>query len=66
MVPANSAPCGECPSCLGGRPNLCEDLLFVNGAYGEFIALPPRLVAENLIRLDPATPAARAAFSMPS
>src|ERR1700746_1499198 len=44
VVAANSAPCARCPSCRAGRPNLCEDLLFVNGAYGEFIALPPRLV----------------------
>ena len=64
-VAANSAPCGACPPCRAGRPNLCEDLLFVNGAYGEFIALPPRLVATNLVRLGAATPAARAAFAEP-
>jgi L-iditol 2-dehydrogenase len=64
-VAANSAPCGACPLCLAGRPNLCEDLLFVNGAYGEFIALPPRLVAANLVRLGAATPAAHAAFAEP-
>ena len=64
-VAANSAPCRACPLCQAGRPNLCEDLLFVNGAYGEFITLPPRLVAGNLVRLDPATPAARAAFAEP-
>ncbi|HET7341166.1 MAG TPA: alcohol dehydrogenase catalytic domain-containing protein [Methylomirabilota bacterium] len=64
-VAANSAPCGACRLCLAGRPNLCEDLLFVNGAYGEFIALPPRLVATNLVTLGRATPAARAAFAEP-
>ncbi len=64
-VAANSAPCGACPLCLAGRPNLCEDLLFVNGAYGEFIALPPRLVSANLVRLGPSTPAALAAFAEP-
>jgi len=64
-VAANSAPCGACPLCRAGRPNLCEDLLFVNGAYGEFIALPPRLVSANLVRLGTATPAARAAFAEP-
>jgi L-iditol 2-dehydrogenase len=64
-VAANSAPCRRCALCLAGRPNLCEDLLFVNGAYGEFIALPARLVAVNLVRLDPATAAARAAFAEP-
>jgi L-iditol 2-dehydrogenase len=65
LAAANSAPCGECALCLAGRPNLCEDLLFVNGAYGEYIALPPRLVARNVVRLDHATPAARAAFAEP-
>jgi L-iditol 2-dehydrogenase len=64
-VAANSAPCGDCPLCLAGRPNLCEDLLFVNGAYGEYIALPPRLVVRNLVRLGRDVPAARAAFAEP-
>ena len=64
-VGANSAPCRACPLCRAGRPNLCEDLLFVNGAYGEFIALPARLVAANLVRLQSATAAARAAFAEP-
>jgi L-iditol 2-dehydrogenase len=64
-VAANSAPCGACPLCVAGRPNLCEDLLFVNGAYGEFIGLPPRLVSANLVRLAPTTPAALAAFAEP-
>jgi len=64
-VAANSAPCRTCPPCVAGRANLCEDLLFVNGGYGEFITLPARLVAVNLVRLDPATPAARAAFAEP-
>lgn len=65
VVAANSAPCGECRLCLAGRPNLCEDLLFVNGAYGEAIALPPRLVARNVVKIGARTPAARAAFAEP-
>jgi L-iditol 2-dehydrogenase len=64
-VAANSAPCGRCHLCRIGRPNLCDDLLFVNGAYGEYVALPARLVAKNVIRLATATPAARAAFAEP-
>ena len=64
-VAANSAPCGACHLCLAGRPNLCEDLLFVNGAYGEYIVLPPRLVERNVVRLAPGTPAERAAFAEP-
>jgi L-iditol 2-dehydrogenase len=65
VVAANSAPCGDCPPCRAGRPNLCDDLLFVNGAYGEFILLPPRLVARNVVPLAPSLPAARAAFAEP-
>jgi L-iditol 2-dehydrogenase len=65
LVAANSAPCGACALCRAGRPNLCEDLLFVNGAYGEFIALPPRLVEKNLVRLRAGTAARRAAFAEP-
>ena len=65
IVAANSAPCGRCPSCARGRPNLCEDLLFVNGAYGEYIGLPERLVAANTVALPPGVPAARAAFAEP-
>ena len=64
-VAANSAPCGTCVACRRGRPNLCDDLLFVNGAYAEYIALPPRLVTENLVTLPPAADAARVAFAEP-
>lgn len=65
-VAANSAPCGRCASCARGRENLCEDLLFVNGAYAEYIALPPRLVARNLVVVADGVPAARAAFAEPA
>jgi L-iditol 2-dehydrogenase len=65
VVAANSAPCGECRLCRAGRPNLCEDLLFVNGAYGEHIGLPPRLVARNLVPIGPGLTAASAAFAEP-
>jgi L-iditol 2-dehydrogenase len=65
VVAANSAPCAACASCRAGRPNLCEDLLFVNGAYGEFIRLPARLVERNVVPLAPSLPAERAAFAEP-
>lgn len=65
VVAANSAPCGACRYCVGDQPNLCDDLLFVNGAYAEYIALPPRLVARNLVRVEARVPAARVAFAEP-
>lgn len=47
VVAANSAPCNECYYCLHGQQNLCEDLLFNNGAYAEFIRIPARIVERN-------------------
>lgn len=64
-VAANSAPCGACPACARGQANLCDDLLFVNGAYAEYIALPARLVACNVVTVPAAVPAARLAFVEP-
>jgi L-iditol 2-dehydrogenase len=51
VVAANSAPCLECRYCLRGRPNLCERLLFNNGAYAEFIRIPGRIVRQNLLEI---------------
>ncbi len=47
IVAANSAPCGICYFCERNRPNLCEDLLFNNGAYAEYIRIPARIVEKN-------------------
>ncbi len=52
---ANSAPCGECFHCRRGQENLCDDLLFLNGAYAESIVISARLVQKNLLRLKPET-----------
>ncbi len=62
---ANSAPCGECIYCREGRENLCDDLLFLNGAYAESIAVPARLVEKNLLRLKSTTPFRDAALVEP-
>lgn len=47
IVAANSAPCGVCFYCRKGKENLCEDLLFNNGAYAEYIRIPRRIVEKN-------------------
>ncbi len=47
VVAANSAPCGECYYCERNQENLCEDLLFNNGAYAEYIRIPARIVEKN-------------------
>jgi L-iditol 2-dehydrogenase len=51
VVAANSAPCGDCHYCLHDMPNLCDDLLFWNGAYAEFVRIPARVVRHNLLPL---------------
>jgi len=51
VVPSNSAPCGACLFCRKDRSNLCEDLLFNNGAYAEFIRIPGRIVRQNLLEI---------------
>ncbi len=48
VVAANSAPCGNCYYCTHGQENLCEDLLFNNGAYAEYIRIPRRIVERNM------------------
>ncbi len=65
VVVANSAPCGECVHCRNDQENLCDDLLFLNGAYAESIAVPARLVQKNLLRLKPGTPFLDAALVEP-
>ena len=47
VVAANSAPCDKCFFCRRGLQNLCEDLLFNNGAYAEYIRIPARIVERN-------------------
>lgn len=51
VVALNSAPCDKCFYCLRGQQNLCEDLLFNNGAYAEYIRIPARIVEKNLIEI---------------
>ncbi len=65
VAAANSAPCGECFHCRQGQENLCDDLLFLNGAYAESVAVPARLVRQNLLRLKPKTSFADAALVEP-
>ncbi|MFB3777257.1 MAG: zinc-binding dehydrogenase [Bryobacteraceae bacterium] len=47
VVAANSAPCHACYYCLRDAENLCENLLFNNGAYAEYIRIPARIVTKN-------------------
>ncbi|MEP6664303.1 MAG: alcohol dehydrogenase catalytic domain-containing protein, partial [Verrucomicrobiota bacterium] len=65
IVVANSAPCGDCFFCRNQQENLCDDLLFLNGAYAESIVVPARLVEKNLLRLKMETSFVDAALTEP-
>lgn len=65
VVALNSAPCGECYFCRRGQENLCDDLLFNNGAYAEFIRIPARIVAKNTLRVPDHVPLEHAALTEP-
>lgn len=43
----NSAPCLRCRMCQKGKYNLCEDMVWLWGAYAEYIRVPARMVILN-------------------
>ncbi|MSO44646.1 MAG: dehydrogenase [Thermoleophilia bacterium] len=51
VVVANSAPCDECLPCRRGRPSLCESIVYLSGAYAEYLRVPARIVARNMLRV---------------
>ncbi|HEY1514696.1 MAG TPA: alcohol dehydrogenase catalytic domain-containing protein, partial [Gaiellaceae bacterium] len=46
VVAANSAPCGVCDGCTRGEQ--CRALVFLAGAYAEWLVVPERIAAVNL------------------
>jgi L-iditol 2-dehydrogenase len=65
VVALNSAPCDRCYFCRKGQQNLCEDLLFNNGAYAEYIRIPARIVEKNTLRVPEGVPFEYAALTEP-
>src|SRR5512146_705958 len=51
VVALNSAPCQSCFYCSKHQENLCEDLMFNNGAYAEYIKIPRRIVETNMLAI---------------
>lgn len=65
VVAANSAPCDQCFFCRHQQQNLCEDLIFNNGAYSEYIRIPQRIVEKNTYRIPAEMGYAEAALVEP-
>src|SRR3984885_6837157 len=65
VVALNSAPCDVCFFCKRGQQNLCEDLIFNNGAYAELIGIPARIVEKNTLLVPEDVPFEYAAMTEP-
>jgi L-iditol 2-dehydrogenase len=65
VVALNSAPCGSCYFCQRDQENLCEDLLFNNGAYAEYVRIPARIVEKNTLHIPVGVPLEHAALAEP-
>jgi len=44
----NSTPCLHCTMCQKGKYNLCENMIWLWGAYAEYIKVPARMVLINM------------------
>jgi L-iditol 2-dehydrogenase len=63
VVAANSAPCGACDGCARGEQ--CRALVFLAGAYGDWLLVPERIAAVNLHEVPPGVPPEVAAMVEP-
>ncbi|MBW4698393.1 MAG: zinc-binding dehydrogenase [Aphanocapsa lilacina HA4352-LM1] len=65
VVANNSAPCFDCFYCRRERFSLCENLLFNNGTFAEYLRIPAAIVRHNLLAVPPGLPLELAAMSEP-
>jgi len=65
VLPMNSAPCDACYFCEHGQQNLCENLLFNNGAYAEYMRIPARILEKNTLSIPADIPFEHAALTEP-
>ena len=65
VLPMNSAPCDACFFCRHGQQNLCENLLFNNGAYAEYMRIPARIAEKNTFLVPEDIPLEHAALAEP-
>lgn len=65
VVIANSAPCLKCFFCQKNKANLCENLLFLNGAFSQYLIVPAQIVSLNLYHIKETTSFAKAALAEP-
>jgi len=65
IAAVNSVPCYECYYCKIGRYSICENLVYNNGAYAEYIRVPKNILAKNAYRIPDGTDYREAALLEP-
>jgi L-iditol 2-dehydrogenase len=65
VLPLNSAPCDDCYFCRHNQQNLCQNLLFNNGAYAQYMRIPARIVEKNTLLVPDGVPLQHAALTEP-
>lgn len=70
VVAANSAPCLPdedpiCRQCRRGRPSMCENIQYNNGAFAPYITIPSRLVRANLHAIPEGISSEQVVFTEP-
>jgi len=61
----NSSPCLRCRMCQREKYNLCEDMMWLWGAYAEYIRVPARIVMLNTQEIPPHVTYEEAAVTEP-
>jgi len=51
VVAVNTAPCFKCYYCKLERYSMCDNLVYNNGAYAEYIKIPADILAVNTIKI---------------
>ncbi len=62
---ANSAPCHGCYYCRIGEFSLCTDIIYLWGAFAEYVAVPGRIVRDNVYQIPDSLPALDACLTEP-
>jgi L-iditol 2-dehydrogenase len=65
VVANNSAPCMSCFFCQKQEYSLCQNLLFNNGTFAEYLKIPATIVQHNLLSIPAEMPDALASMTEP-
>lgn len=65
VVANNSAPCLNCFFCRKQEYSLCQNLLFNNGTFAEYLKIPAPIVQQNLLPIPDDLPFALASLTEP-